>query len=134
MTKVNPTLQALAETLLWSSCDDEGEPLDRFYTIKNFDADSLNKLYADYQLFLEEVEAKISAKIGNTWSCIDDFYNVAQPAENQTEHDYVLTRGRHGSGFWDGDWDDSVAEILTDAAQKQSELSIVCDNGRIYLM
>lgn len=133
MTNVNPALQALAETVLWSSCDDEGEPLDRFYTIKNFDADSLNKLYADYQLFLEEVEAKISQKIGDAWSCIDDFYNVAQPAENQTEHDYVLTRGRQGSGFSDGDWDDSVAEILTAAAQKQSEFHVIADDGRLYI-
>ena len=134
MTKVNPTLQALAETILYTECDDAGDALDKHHAIKDFDPDSLEKLYADYQAFLTEVEQKITEKIGDGWNCIDDFYDYMQPSDNQTEYDYVLTRNRHGAGFWDGDWNESVAQILTDAAQKQSELSVVCDSGRIYLM
>ena len=133
--EMNPTLIALAETVLYSECDDHGVPLDANYLVKDFDEESLKKLYAEYQQFLSVVEEKITEKIGEDWDCIDDFYDLAQPALNQTEYDYILTRNRHGAGFWDGDWSDSVSEILTDAAQAQGEFDVyVGDDQKIYLL
>jgi len=133
--KMNPTLIALAETILYSECDDNGVPFDANYFIEDFDEESLKKLYGEYQQFLSVVEEKITEKIGEEWDCIDDFYDLAQPALNQTEYDYILTRNRHGAGFWDGDWSDSVSEILTDAAQAQGEFDVyVGDDQKIYLL
>ena len=132
--KMNPTLIALAETVLFSECDNHSVPLDANYTIKSFDEESLNRLYVEYQQFISVVEEKITAAVGENWDCIDDFYDLAQPAINQTEYDYILTRNHHGAGFWDGDWSSEVSQILTDAAQSQSEFTAYVDDyGRIYL-
>lgn len=132
--KVNPTLIALAETILYSECDDQGVPLDANYFVQDFDEESLKKLYGEYQQFLSIVEEKIIEKIGEEWDCIDDFYDLHQPAPNQTEYDYILTRNGHGAGFWDGDWSSEVSQILSDAAGSQPEFSaLVDDDGRIYL-
>lgn len=131
---MNPTARALAEVVLYSECDDEGAPLDRNFSVNDIDEKSLEKLYCDFQSFIQDVEAKITEKVGEKWECIDDFYNLAQPIEGQTEHDYVLTRNHHGAGFWDGDWDNSVAQILTDGANKQGEFSTcVGDDKKIYI-
>lgn len=131
---MNPTLIALAETVLFSECDNHSVPLDANYTIESFDEESLNKLYVEYQQFISVVEEKITAAVGENWDCIDDFYDLAQPAINQTEYDYILTRNHHGAGFWDGDWSSEVSQILTDAAQSQSEFTACVDDyGRIYL-
>ena len=132
--EMNPTLIALAETVLFSDQDHYGVPLDANYFIKDFEEESLKKLYSEYQQFLSIVEEKITEKIGDRWDCIDDFYDLHQPAPNQTEYDYILTRNRHGAGFWDGDWSSEVSQILTEAAQSQSEFTAcVDDDGRIYL-
>jgi len=134
MITVNPTAQALAEAILYTECDFDGVPLDRNYSINDFDQKSLESLYNEFQQFIEIVEPKIMEKVGDTWDSIDDFYDLMQPSENQTEYDYILTRNHHGAGFWDGDWASEVSEILTDAAHSQSEiLTCVGDDGKIYL-
>jgi hypothetical protein len=49
-------------------------------------------------------------------------------------HDFWLTRNGHGAGFWDGDWPEPLATVLTDAAHAFGELSpYVGDDGLIYL-
>ena len=132
--EMNPTLIALAETVLFSDQDHYGFPLDANYSIKDFEEESLKKLYSEYQQFLSIVEEKITEKIGDRWDCIDDFYDLHQPAPNQTEYDYILTRNRHGAGFWDGDWSSEVSQILTDAAHSQTEFTaVIDDDGKIYL-
>jgi hypothetical protein len=131
--EMNPTLTALAKTILYTECDDHGVPLDKNYFVEDFDEESLKKLYTDYQQFLSVVEEKITEKIGDKWNCIDDFYDIHQPALNQTEHDYILTRKHHGAGFWDGDWSSEVSQILTDAAQSQPEFDAFVSDGKIYL-
>jgi hypothetical protein len=132
--EMNPTLIALAETVLFSDQDHYGVPLDANYSIKDFEEESLKKLYSEYQQFLSIVEEKITEKIGDGWDCIDDFYDLHQPAPNQTEYDYILTRNRHGAGFWDGDWSSEVSQILTDAAHSQTEFTaVIDDDGKIYL-
>lgn len=131
---VNPTVQALAETILCTECDNDGVPLDKNYTINDFDQRSLENLYSDFQQFVEIVEPEITEKVGSQWDSIDDFYDLMQPSENQTEYDYILTRNHHGAGFWDGDWVFEVSEILASAASCQPEFSAyVGDDGKIYL-
>lgn len=133
--EMNPTLTALVQTILFTESDIYGEPLEGNYSIADFDEESLKKLYSEYQQFIAIAEEKITEKIGENWDCIDDFYDVQQPALNQTEHDYVLTRNRHGAGFWDGDWSSEVSKILTDAARSQYEFTAyVGDDERIYLV
>lgn len=134
LTEVNPTLAALAEVVLFVESDDSGLSLDLSYDVSDFDEESLNKLYSDYQQFLSVAESKITEKIGDEWDCIDDFYDIVHPAENQTEYDYVGQRQRCGAGFWDGDWNELVSDILTDAAHAQGEFDVyVGDDQKVYL-
>lgn len=131
---MNPVIAYLASTLLFTSTNEFGEPLDDFYSICDFSPECLEKLYAEYQEFLSEVEVKITEKIGDAWENIDDFYEVLQPVQNQTEYDYILTRNHEGSGFWDGDWMPEVSQILTDAARKHPEIcACVGDDEKIYI-
>lgn len=43
---------------------------------------------------------------------------------NQVAHDWILTRGEHGCGFWDGDWHEPWASKLTDLAQAKSPFEL----------
>jgi hypothetical protein len=52
----------------------------------------------------------------------------------QAGHDFWLTRNRHGAGFWDGDYDESVATCLTDAAHVYGSQELyVTNDERIYI-
>lgn len=51
----------------------------------------------------------------------------------QNGHDLWLTRNRHGSGFWDRDYDESVSKALTDAAHALGETDLYKgDDGELY--
>ena len=52
----------------------------------------------------------------------------------QAGHDFWLTRRGHGVGYWDGDWNDSVADKLTKASRLFSEYMepYLGDDGLIY--
>jgi hypothetical protein len=133
-TSVNPTIRALAETILWSSCDDNEIPLDKNYSAKDINQECLNRLYLEYTQFVNSVEKQITAIFGDNWESIDEFYDIIQPTENQTEHDYIMTRNGHGCGFWDGDWMSGIADILTDAAKSFPKIyATLGDDGKIYL-
>ena len=134
LTSVNPTVRALAETILWSSSDENGIPLDRNYTVENINQECLDRLYSEYNQFIDKAESEITEAVGSIWNSIDDFYDTMQPTENQTEHDFILTRNGHGAGFWDGDWMECVSGILTDAAKQFPEITAIPgDDGKVYL-
>lgn len=53
--------------------------------------------------------------------------------ESRAGHDFWLTRNGHGAGFWDGDWPEPAATILTVAAKACGEVDlIVGDDGKIH--
>ncbi len=48
---------------------------------------------------------------------------------------FWLTRNRHGTGFWDGDWPEPAATRLTDAAHAFGEYNLyIGDDGKIHGM
>jgi hypothetical protein len=133
-TSVNPTIRALAETILWTSSDDEEIPLYKNYSAEDINEDCLNKLYKEFMGFVSKAEKRITEAVGDNWDSIDEFYDVIQPIENQTEHDFVLTRNQEGAGFWDGDWCPAVSGILNDIARSFGEINAyVADDGKVYL-
>jgi hypothetical protein len=134
MNPLNPTAEALLETLLWSTTDEFGNPLDRDFRASDFSEEDVQKLYGEFQKFVSIVEKQISEKVGDSWDCIDDFYDLMQPTQNQAEHDYILTRNGRGCGFYDGDWAREVAFILAEAAQDQGEITpYIGDDGKLYI-
>lgn len=118
MTRTVPRLdtftRAYIECALWSSIDDDGEPLDTNYSLRDIDADTLAKMIRDCEAFQRE-----------NWDAIDTDLESAG-------HDFWLTRNGHGAGFWDGDWSEHGDE-LTERAKEYREYHLyVGDDGEIY--
>jgi hypothetical protein len=100
---------------LGTSYDDEERPLDENYSADDIDGDALSAMVAEVETFLSDHDIDIDGEL------------------EHAAHDFWLTRNRHGSGFWDGDWPAAVGERLTVAAHKAGERNLyVGDDGRIY--
>ncbi len=117
--------KAYIEAALWSSTDDDGEPLDANYVPANIDQKTLKKMIDDCAKFQRENA--------------DDLAKYNGPSKYTAEeiggHDFWLTRERHGSGFWDDKkrWPDGAADRLTEAAHRFGEFGLyVGDDGYIY--
>lgn len=99
---MNTLLRSYIGTALWSSIDDNDEPLDSKYDITDLDQDFLDQSQKDIDLFLEKADHLLSQ--------IDHDLD-------QVMHDFWLTREGHGAGFWDGDYPEKIGEELTNIAQ-----------------
>ena len=111
-------LDAYIRAALWSSTDestpDGGEPLDRNYGPEDLVESTREGMRRDVAAFAEAYATEIA---GN-WE--------------GAGHDLWLTRNGHGAGFWDGDWPEPAATVLTDAAHALGSVYLyVGDNGRI---
>ncbi len=52
----------------------------------------------------------------------------------QAGHDFWLTRNGHGCGFWDGDWPEPQASLLTQASKAFGGVDpYVSDDGEVCL-
>jgi hypothetical protein len=97
-------INSYLETALWSSCDLDGTPLDRDYSIEDIDVDFVRQSLHDCNAF-----KKIAGTKGIDLDS-SDFENW--------QHDFWLTRNGHGAGFWDGDYPDDIGEILTKLSKR----------------
>ena len=112
------------ETALWSSIDDNGEPLDGMYSEDDLSKKALQQMEEDCENFL----------VKN--------YELVKCDVERAGRDFWLTRNRHGAGFWDGDWDvtledgtrdTTIAQKLTKAAHAYGSVDLyVGDNGHIH--
>lgn len=106
--------------LLWSSTDDDGASLD--------DAEPSAELCAvvsrDWQRFITAAEAAgFDAEQHRTGAI-----NSAEGnATDYAAHDFILTRNRHGAGFWDGGWAAPWGDRLTKLAHQFGELELYRD-------
>lgn len=118
---------AYAEAALWSSTDDNEDPLDANYSFDDIDPDTMRKMRADCARFQQENAADIAAGPVEGAAGSDEYGPAARAG-----HDFWLTRNGHGAGFWDGDWPEAAATRLTDAAHAFGEVNLyVGDQGRI---
>jgi hypothetical protein len=110
--------EAYIEALLWSETAEDGTPLDQNYTPADLDPDSRTAIEKDCARFQSD-----AAPILDTLSVPD----------SQIGHDFLLTRNRHGAGFWDSPekyGGQENADKLTDIARTFGEMSAyVGDNG-----
>lgn len=113
---------AYIQAALWSTNDESnesgGEPLDSNYSIEDIAPDTMAKIVADCARFQELhgalfVMKNIRRPTGDAGSCSE-----------MAGHDFWLTRCGHGAGFWDGDWEEPAATILTDSAKEFGEIDI----------
>jgi hypothetical protein len=104
---------AYIEAALWSSTDDNGQPLDS----------GGYELSAECLATMQEDCARFHAD--NADLIADD------PA--RAGRDFWLTRNGHGAGFWDGDWPEPAATVLADRSYAYGECELyVSDDGLIY--
>lgn len=96
---------------LWTSMDDDGEPLDDDYTLDDLAADTRLRMQADCACFLAEV-----------WEALSHVDLEA----GQVGHDFWLTRNGHGAGFW-GRCLGVFGDSLTEAAQVHGRYDLYTD-------
>ena len=128
-TEIDSFLRAYLVTALRSSTLDNGDPMDRDYSIDDLAPETLAKCAADCARFESENAETITAAIETgEVACGPDF-----DAHERAAHDFWLTRNGHGAGFWDGDWPEPYAEKLTEAAKAFGTVDFyVGDDGEIY--
>jgi hypothetical protein len=106
--------QAYIEAMLWSSCDDDDEPLDSNYSVSDLHQSAMETIQADCAKFQAEND-------------------LSEGTDSQAGHDFWLTRNGHGAGFWDGDWP-NTGDTLTAASKAFGECNpYVSNDGIIYL-
>ena len=129
----NPTLDsftsAYLQTALWSSTDDEGDPLDANHSEEDFDTATFAQAIADCARFqTENADTLAQAVTTGAVACGPDFNEMGRAG-----HDFWLTRNGHGAGFWDGDWPEPFAAALSEAARAFRGVDLyVGDDGQIY--
>ena len=108
-------------TLCWSELEDG------VYTFDQFSEKSRNEIMADVVAFTYENAGLLSNYIRQRQMPIDTGLGHAM-------HDFVLTRNRHGAGFWDRGLLNGLGDKLTQAAQAFGEMHIyVGDDGLVHV-
>lgn len=102
---------------LWSSTDENEEPIDTNYSLSDCSDEMLNQAIKDCKDFQEQ----------NAEDLKD--YPIANAG-----HDFWLTRNHHGAGFWECDFcEEDEGKRLTESAQKFRELDLyVGDDYKLY--
>ena len=117
---------AYVTAALWSSTDDADEPLDSNYTAADLAPETAAKMLADCEKFLAENGELLTDENCERWPGECTVLELAG-------HDFWLTRNGHGAGFWDGDWAEPAAAILTTAAHAFGEFDLyIGDDGKIW--
>ena len=117
-------LRAYLETALWSSTDEQGQPLDANYGVDDIAEESVRNAAVDCLAFREDNAADL-ASVGRGRGEWTDMEGHA--------HDFWLTRNGHGAGFWDRGYG-AVGERLTVAAHVWGPSDVyVGDDGKVYL-
>lgn len=116
MKKLNSFAMAYIEAALWSSTDAEDTPLDENYSIEDLSSEALEKIEQDCMAFVEQAGA-----------LLDSLDN------DQSGHDFWLTRNGLGVGFWARGLGD-LGEKLTELSHSFGECHLyVGDDGKVHL-
>lgn len=126
MIDIEVEFQQYVTTALWSSTDEEGEPLDREHGPEDLATETLDAMRADLSDFIE----------GAPKDALD--FWLAEHGAGQIGHDFWLTRNRHGAGFWDR-WSGDTrgyefGRVLTAEAHPYGESDLyVGDDGLVHV-
>jgi hypothetical protein len=120
---------AYVQAALFSTNDESdesgGNPLDDNYGPEHLSPDALAIIKAECARFQEFYGEHFTEENCTYTECSVDEYAA---------HDFWLTRNGHGAGFWDGDWNEPVATLLTEAAKSFGSCDLVVgDDGMIHV-
>lgn len=115
----NKLLKGYLDAALWSSTDDNDDPLDSNYRISDIAPESINKSKTDAVNFLMKARKFLPADVDM----------------EQVGHDFWLTRNGHGSGFFDADYlEDNVKKTLDKIAGTFKPVHMyVGDDSNVYI-
>lgn len=103
---------------LWSSTDDQGEPMDKGRDLDDIHPDTHTTMDKDCEAFVAE-----------QWADLKDL------DPEQCGHDFWLTRNGHGAGFWDRGLEE-VGERLSAACgwkTKHPQIDLyIGDDGMVH--
>lgn len=112
---ISKILNAYLVCALWSSIDDDDEPLDLTFRIDDFTENFINNSIVDINHFLVSIGENNLTESLNQWN------------DEQLGHDLWLTRNHHGAGFWDRNYKDGdkiTAVIHADGELREINLYV----------
>lgn len=116
---LNNIVYAYLVCALWSSSDDDGNPLDGMYEPGGASPETEKQAREDCENFLTLCDAgRVSLK---DWD------------DAQIGHDFWLTRNHHGAGFWDRGRG-RAGEEATKYAQTFSEVDVVQLTDEVFII
>lgn len=116
---------------LWSSTDDDGEPLDSGRDLDDIAPDTLAQMEEDCRAFYAANLPHIQCDGAPLANDTEGSLSVRKAA--MAGHDFWLTRCGHGAGFWDGDWPEPHATALDTEANQYGNVDLyVGDDGLIH--
>lgn len=117
---INPDFEQFVEDYiacaLWSSNDESNDsPMDENYGPEDIASEAMQRIRTDCAVFYTAHSCIIRLRAG------------------QAGHDFWLTRNGHGAGFWDGDWAEPFATLLSEASVAAGGFYLyVGDDGSVY--
>lgn len=116
----NDVFNAYVSAALWSSYDDDGNPLDEKYSASDIAPKTIRAMKQDVQDFIEKNK---------------DVIIESELTSENLGHTFWLSRNHHGSGFFDYALPDDVEKKLTDYSNKVKGIDLyVGDDGMIHHM
>lgn len=114
-------LRGYLGTALWSErdvlIDNHNLDLEKDFDLDDFTKEAIDKAKKDCELFKE--------KAGDLLNGLD---------LSIVGHDFWLTRNGHGAGFWDGDYEKSVGEKLTQISKEFGVINLFLTEDDKILM
>jgi len=116
-------VDAYVECALWSSTDDDCEPLDGLYSADDLAPDALAEIRDDCADF-----------VAAQWAALQVANAQYGRGAESCGHDFWLTRNGHGAGFWDRGMG-QLGDDLSDACEPYGGCDLyVGDDGLLYIM
>ncbi len=107
--------KAYLKWAIFTSVNEDGHPLDKYYSISDFAPEAIEEAEEDCRIFQEIHAADIQGR------------------NEQAGYDFWLTRNHHGAGFWDGDWPDDAGKRLTEDSHTWGSVDVyVGDDDLLY--
>lgn len=124
--------------MLFSSSDENDEPLDRNYDADDIADEAMEKIRSDCLEFLNDPNGGgMIALVEQLEADGREGHTRGSPDDTPTTHagrDFWYTRVGHGCGFWDGDWRRGIGRRLDKLAGRFGEVwPCVGDDDKIYL-
>ena len=121
-SRLDRFLDAYVETAQWADGSGEQHGTDGDPDLAPRDEQDMRD---EAMIWFKAIEATLEAAIDTGMvKCGPDF-----DAWGHAGHDFWLTRNGHGAGFWDGDWPEPWAALLSESARKAGEVELTVDDA-----